>query len=100
MSKKFDDKKKQIKKEPQKPQQKKEAKKPVSSPKRSLLDEETDVEDDDITLTEALSWSSPSEPNFAGTGGLFTDALIVPGSHNWKLPLLTVTVMKLLQVLM
>ena len=48
MSKKFGDKKKQIRKEPQKPQQKKEAKKPVSSPKRSLLDEETDYEDDDF----------------------------------------------------
>ncbi len=48
MSKKFDDKKKQIKKEPQKPQQKKEAKKPVSSPKRSLLDEEKDVEDEEF----------------------------------------------------
>ena len=48
MSKKFDEKKKPIRKETQKPQKKTEAKKPVSSPKRSLLDEETDFEDDDF----------------------------------------------------
>ena len=48
MSKKFEDRKKQIKKGTQKPQERKEAKKPVSSPKRSLLDDETDFEDDDF----------------------------------------------------
>lgn len=41
----------------------------------------TDVEDDDTTLTEALSWNSPTEPSFAGTGATFADRLIVPGPH-------------------
>ncbi|SDE79765.1 Por secretion system C-terminal sorting domain-containing protein [Pricia antarctica] len=41
----------------------------------------TDVEDDDTTLTAALSWNSPTEPSLAGTGGSFTDRLFVPGPH-------------------
>ncbi|MCW5517433.1 Ig-like domain-containing protein [Muriicola sp. Z0-33] len=42
----------------------------------------TDVEDDDAALTSTLSWSSPTAPEFAGTGGSFSDELITVGTHN------------------
>ncbi len=42
----------------------------------------TDTEDDDATLTAAISWSiDPFEPSFGGSGGSFDDQLFVPGDY-------------------
>ncbi len=58
---------------------------PVSIPRGTQINfsaTATDAEDDDTTLTNAISWSiDPFEPSFGGAGGSFTDRLFVPGNY-------------------
>ncbi len=42
----------------------------------------TDVEDDNTSLTNSISWSiDPFEPSFGGSGGSFAEELFIPGTY-------------------